>query len=571
MPKDSHLLPQHSQDLLRAARSGKIYKRSAPVEEEEADAEASLGDKPEKKDDDLKEKGYTVKAWKPVPRHLEGPDIEYLAKRRKGLVTLDAKLTIAGPTLTKATVKRIDAAGNEYVQDVVVPQGQKVEGEVISQTVIPDPSAAVLGDGSVAPTPIRRKGPPKRKPKGPGRGRKKKPIAPTSVPELPPVDGVVPTVEPSNGAGATDNKVRLITRYVAMEGMLIPKQDIKIENETTSTPANNEDTEMADGSMHDSDDEEGEEGEDGEDDDEDSIENQGSPSKTSRPTSSAPQRIPTMTEIPGIQKTDTEMSGTEAGALPPALHVDRDKLDFRSGSPLKNVALTTSDLTSPMGPSTAAVSPFPDPKPVPESQPVSETADPASLDKAMQEVIAESAPTELPPPPPEPTVAEMEASEDVRKEEEEEEEMLLDIIDKANNSEIGAEKELPKVSPEPIAEPVPEPETTAAEPNREPEIVPETAPGAAPEAAPTVSEEAPTEAIEPPAPVEPSPAESSPVAQPEQAPIPAEEDDDDFPDLLGDLEKQLNEPADAAPEAAPVLTGEAALPKKPVPAKPTEG
>lgn len=195
MPKDSHLLPQHSQDLLRAARSGKIYKRPAPVEEEEVDVEV-LGDKPEKKDEDLKDKGWTAKTWKPVPRHLEGPDIEYLAKRRKGLITVAAKPASQGPMLTKATVKRIDAAGNEYVQDVVVPQGGKVEGEVISQTTIPDPSASA-GEGSAAPTPIKRKGPPKgRKQKGgPGRGKKKiKSVAPTSAPtEV--LDGVVQTIE----------------------------------------------------------------------------------------------------------------------------------------------------------------------------------------------------------------------------------------------------------------------------------------------------------------------------------------------------------------------------------------
>ncbi|KAH8601791.1 hypothetical protein B0O99DRAFT_484196, partial [Bisporella sp. PMI_857] len=106
MPKDSHLLPQHSQDLLRAARSGRIYKRTAPVEEEEVDPEAVAGDKPEKKDDESKDKGFTAKAWKQIPRHMEGPDVEYLASRRKNLRTVAAKPTNVGPTITKATVKR---------------------------------------------------------------------------------------------------------------------------------------------------------------------------------------------------------------------------------------------------------------------------------------------------------------------------------------------------------------------------------------------------------------------------------------------------------------------------------
>jgi len=189
MPKDSHLLPQHSQDLLRAARSGKIYKRPAPTEDEEPDAEAVLGDKPEKKEDDPREKGFTARAWKQVPRHQEGPDVEYLAKRRKGLVTVAAKST-TGPVLTKTTVRRTDAAGNEYVQDVVIPQGEQIEGEIIAQTTITDPNAATALIAPPAP-PRRNKPITKKKLKGPGRGRKKIPVPPTSVPSTtnPQVEG----------------------------------------------------------------------------------------------------------------------------------------------------------------------------------------------------------------------------------------------------------------------------------------------------------------------------------------------------------------------------------------------
>lgn len=201
MPKDSHLLPQHSQDLLRAARSGKIYaKRPAPVEEEEVDPEVILGDKPDKKEDDTKIQGYTVKTWKQIPRHLEGPDIEYLAKRRKHLKTVASKPT-GGPTLTKATVKRTDATGTEYLQDVVVAPGQQIEGEVVSQTTIPDPNAQPVDPYAVAPTPPKKKGPViRKKAKGPGRGRKKKQVAPTSAPAAPPVPGAAPIAEGAVGA-----------------------------------------------------------------------------------------------------------------------------------------------------------------------------------------------------------------------------------------------------------------------------------------------------------------------------------------------------------------------------------
>ena len=211
MPRDSHLLPQHSQDLLRAARSGRIYKRPPPAEEEEVDPEVILGEKPEKKEDDPRDKGFTAKAWKQIPRHLEGPDIEYLAKRRKGLVTLASKATATGPTLTKTTVRRTDAAGNEYIQDVIVPKGQLVEGEVISQTAVPDSGAT---DGFAQPTPPKRKGaPPKgKKMKGLGRGRKKKAIAPTSVPDMVQVDSVAQSVEGTGAAPGPDVSVANVWR-----------------------------------------------------------------------------------------------------------------------------------------------------------------------------------------------------------------------------------------------------------------------------------------------------------------------------------------------------------------------
>lgn len=209
MPKDSHLLPQHSQDLLRAARSGRLYLRRPAAEEEEVDPEATLAEKPEKKEEDTKEKGFAVKTWKLVPRHLEGPEIEYLAKRRKGLTGMVVKSAVStGPTMTKASVRRTDAAGNSYVVDLVVAEGQAVEGELISQTVISN--SAVTGtavDGApVQPAqPRRRPPPPKRKAKGPGRGRKRKlPLPPTSVPGEP---GAIKTETENEGVGVQESTI----------------------------------------------------------------------------------------------------------------------------------------------------------------------------------------------------------------------------------------------------------------------------------------------------------------------------------------------------------------------------
>jgi hypothetical protein len=277
MPKDSHLLPQHSQDLLRAARSGRLYVRRPAVEEEEVDAEAALGEKPEKKDEDPKEKGFSVKTWKLVPKHQEGPEIEFLAKRRKGLTGTAVKTAlISGPTMTKARVKRTDAAGNTYIEDVVVAEGQALEGELISQTVIAD---SVVGKSAVdaipaLPTPPRRRPPPpKRKAKGPGRGRKRKlPLAPTSVPGEP---GAVKLEAENDRTGLQNDSVALevsTTTYSQFRRERngpsaefykgIKREDSDIANNENE----NDDTEMGDDNLNPSD----EEGEDGSDDDDQS-------------------------------------------------------------------------------------------------------------------------------------------------------------------------------------------------------------------------------------------------------------------------------------------------------------
>ncbi|RYP63351.1 hypothetical protein DL770_009409 [Monosporascus sp. CRB-9-2] len=176
MPKDANLLPQHTQDLLRAARSGRLYKRPLPAEEEEADVDAALPEKPEKKEEEPSTKGFQVKVWKQVPRNAEGPTVSHLAKRRKGTVTVSSNLPVAsGPIVTKATVRRIDAAGNAYVQEITLQEGQPVDGEIISTTIVPATNTGANVEGSVAATPVRRRPPPpKRKAKGPGRGRRKK-------------------------------------------------------------------------------------------------------------------------------------------------------------------------------------------------------------------------------------------------------------------------------------------------------------------------------------------------------------------------------------------------------------
>lgn len=176
MPREFHLLPPHTQELLRAARSGRLYKRAAPTEEEDADIELDTV-KGEKKDWEPPNDGYTVKLWKQVPRNAESQTTSHLAKRHKNTVTLASRAAvpqIAGPTVTRATVRRIDAAGNPYEQTVTLADGQQVEGEIISTTIMPAPAAAQPEAAPQQVTPSRRRPPPpKRKSKGVGRGRKK--------------------------------------------------------------------------------------------------------------------------------------------------------------------------------------------------------------------------------------------------------------------------------------------------------------------------------------------------------------------------------------------------------------
>jgi hypothetical protein len=532
MPKDSHLLPQHSQDLLRAARSGRIYKRPAPPEEEDADPEVI--EKQEKKDDDSKETGFSARAWKQIPRQQEGPDLEYLAKRRKGLITYSKPLPPV-PTVVKTTVRRTDAAGNQYTQDVVVPHGQQVDGEVVAQTVIPDPSLAPVPEAfSVQPTPPKRNRPiQKKRPKGPGRGRKKKILPPTSVPQAIPVDGVIP----SGGNAPT----------------VVGPDGIKTEPEDSATPGNtiNEDTEMGEGSMAASDDEDGDEDGDEGDDDEGSVEDQSSPSKPHQPISPPPAPLPTMKEIPDTVPTPTFSTPTN----PLIAHLEKERsFDGKSGSPLKNVALATSALASPMvSPTVTAPPSFPDisaaaveslTTTLTESEAIVENlqAERANIDIAMQIDVAESAPTAIPSPPPAPSEPEIQAAEILRKEEEEEEEMILDVVENTNAyvaSEIKEQSSTyttelanaPSPTPATVVTSLEEPQNPLIEAKEEIEVPPI---GLAPSPIEDIkaqSSPAQEPQIEPPA-----------LAIPEQ-PVETEDEDDDFPDLLGGLEKSLGQPA----------------------------
>ena len=188
MPKDSHLLPPHSQALLRAARRGQVFRPPAPPVEEDkenGDDEDAEGDV---------EPGFVATKWGVVPRHLEGPEPEFLAKRRKGLGSLYGAVSGAvgaSSQMRETKIKKTDSEGHEYVLKALVPEGQTLAGEVAAEETTvseaPAPGTVVEGVGvvnaegvviaetQVQPTPARRKPPPpKKRAKGPGRGRRKR-------------------------------------------------------------------------------------------------------------------------------------------------------------------------------------------------------------------------------------------------------------------------------------------------------------------------------------------------------------------------------------------------------------
>ncbi|PTB36588.1 hypothetical protein M441DRAFT_31171 [Trichoderma asperellum CBS 433.97] len=261
MPKDATLLPPHTQELLRAARSGRLYKRPLPNEDEEADNEANMQDKLEKKEEDTSAQGYQIRVWKQLPKNVEAPVISHLAKRRKNTVTTASRTIeekVQGPTVTRATVRRMDAAGNPYTEEVTLSEGQRVDGEVISTRVESMPAAQPDTYAAVPQAAARRRPPPpKRKAKaGPGRGKKKSKQQPSADAQaarsVPAAAGVTAAVKTESNGGVT-----------------------LVQNENVPP---NPDSEMGDGEgdgdEEEEDDEEGDDGDDG-DEGEDGEEGEG--------------------------------------------------------------------------------------------------------------------------------------------------------------------------------------------------------------------------------------------------------------------------------------------------------
>ena len=200
MPRDYQLLQPWTQQLLRLARSGKVGTKRKP------DPDSMDDDKPE---DEIAEEAqagfedrdYVTRKWKPVPEAMLEPEhkhFEFLAKRRKGLPSLYGPEIQNGRTvhMRKTKVQKAAADGEVALYEVLVPEGQTVEGEVTAatttvdldslKTLAPAPGTVVEGVGianedgvlvaeHLKPTvaaPRRNRPPPKKK-GGPGRGKKR--------------------------------------------------------------------------------------------------------------------------------------------------------------------------------------------------------------------------------------------------------------------------------------------------------------------------------------------------------------------------------------------------------------
>ena len=209
MPRDAHMYSPMSEALLRAARMGQVKKPVTPLMDDEKEPGED-----EDADGDL-DMGFIAKRWAVVPKDLEGPEPEFLAKRRKGLPSVyigaTGPLGIT-PQMRKIKIRKVDTEGNSYIWEVLVPEGQAVDGEIVEEETSPTQAPApgtvveglgvvnaegvvIAGDQAMPAANRRRPPPPKRKAKGPGRGRKKK------VAFTPGVEGA----SAANGVGAVLN------------------------------------------------------------------------------------------------------------------------------------------------------------------------------------------------------------------------------------------------------------------------------------------------------------------------------------------------------------------------------
>ena len=229
-------------------------------------------------------------------------------------------------TMRKCKVKKIDAEGNAYLLEVLIPEGTTIDAEyeeledlpiqtlaigtIVEGLGIANAEGVVVANEHMMPTPPRRRPPiPKRKPKGPGRGRKKKIVV---------EDGV-------NGAPTAVN----ITVPSGSDAIGVPSMNIDgAISDGQNDDANNAeaDADADDGSEDD--DEDGEDGDENDREDGDMSDGEGesrsvSPTKpTTKPTSPLKTDISNSlpskpAAIPEVQITSVDASITTEPADAP--------------------------------------------------------------------------------------------------------------------------------------------------------------------------------------------------------------------------------------------------------------
>ncbi|KAF3004220.1 hypothetical protein E8E13_007115 [Curvularia kusanoi] len=296
------MLPEHSQQLLRAARSGRTIKPPAPPEDDDNEMKE---EEPEHKEVST---GFTVKKYVKVARHNEAPEPEYLAKRRKGLPSQYINGQVQAP-LRETKVKKLDAEGNVAVYKVLAPEGQAVEGEVAPTDaaievapVIAAPGTVVEGvgvvnaEGIVVANDILQQTPPRRRPPPPKK-KKGKHIPRVGSRVRKRVDFVEGAEGQGTPAPTTGGDIPAIRELKTGEGDSVEPSD--------------RDTPMGEAG---DDDESGEEGSE-EDDQDHEDETPASPSRAPVPSSSGP--VVEMTDAPEIAAPAEPIIVTEAATTIP--------------------------------------------------------------------------------------------------------------------------------------------------------------------------------------------------------------------------------------------------------------
>lgn len=380
LPRDSSQLAPWTQQLLREARRPRLAKRpQEPTEDDKQEDE---------EESETVQTGWLSKKWSQVPSHLEKPEREFLAKRRKGLPSLHTQMALqaanaaasSAPT-RKTKVMKADANGNTTVYEVLVPEGQTVEGEVADDTVMADaapmqaaPGTVIEGVGIanaegviVATDLLQQQQPQRRKPipprrirkGGPGRGKKKVMFNAeeghyTAIPSTP--GGAANTATSSAGNDNTDGSA--------------------MDIDSTPKPEDNDD----------GDDDEGDDGEEGDDDD-DREEGEVSDAEEAQP---AEQQTTSKTEEAAPEppqpeaEVKAEVSVTEE---PPVSEAKVEEPDTVTEEPEKPEVPAAQEAT----PATA---------PQPEAPIASETEVPAKQEPEAPAIEETEAPTTQEPEPP---------------------------------------------------------------------------------------------------------------------------------------------------------------------------